>query len=153
MIALRQILCPTDFSKYSDHALDYGVELAKQFGGTLHVQHVIQLAYMTVAYEIAPDIAASREIAERNAREKMDAKIKELESRGVKAEPHITIGTPFVDIITLARDQSVDLIIIATHGWGAFKQLLLGSTAERVVRKAPCPVLTIKHPEHEFVLP
>lgn len=153
MIALQHILCPVDFSKYSDHALDYGVELAKQFGATLHVLHVVQLSYMTVAYEIAPDVAATREMAERAAREKMDKVVEDLQTRGIRVEPHITIGTPFVDIVTLARDKKMDLIIIATHGWGALKQILLGSTAERVVRKAPCPVLTIKDPEHEFVLP
>lgn len=153
MIAIQHILCPVDFSKFSDHALDYGVEFAKQFNATLHIHHVVQLSYMTVAYEIAPDVAASREIAERTAREKMEEKVKDLEARGVRVEPHITVGTPFVDIISTSRDKKIDIIIMATHGWGALKQMFLGSTAERVVRKAPCPVLTIKHPEHEFVMP
>lgn len=153
MIALKNILCPVDFSKYSDHALDYAIELAKQFDATLHLHHVVQLPYLGVAYEIGPDIVESRNLAEKSARERMEAKVKEVSAKGVRVEPHLTVGTPFVDIITLSRDRKIDLIVLATHGWGAIKQILLGSTTERVVRKAPCPVLTVKDPEHEFVLP
>ena len=83
----------------------------------------------------------------------MEAKAAELDAPQIEIATHLTIGTPFVDIVAMARRCDIDLIILATHGRGAIKQILLGSTAERVVRKAPCPVLTIKHPEHEFVLP
>lgn len=153
MIEIKSIHCPTDFSKNADHALQYGVAFAEQFGSTIHLHHVVQIPYMTVAYEIGPDVAVAREIAEKDATERLAAKAKELEDRGVKVETHLTVGTPFVDIVALARDKDFDMIVIGTHGWGAIKQILLGSTAERVVRKAPCPVLTIKDPGHEFVHP
>ncbi len=153
MIKIDQILCPTDFSENAEHALNYGLELARKFNATIHLHHVVQVPYMAVAYEIGPDVAAAREMAENEGRQRLAKRVEELEAEGVRIEAHLTVGTPFVDIVTLAREKNIDLIVIGTHGWGALKQILLGSTAERVVRKAPCPVLTIKHPEHEFVLP
>ncbi len=154
MIAIRNILCPTDFSSHADHALIYGTAFARQFGATLHLMHVVNVPYMSVAYEIGPDVVAARELAEKDARERLEAKAADLRAEGVKeVVTHLTVGTPFLDVIGLARQLKVDLIIMATHGRSALKQVLLGSTAERVVRKAPCPVLTIKHPEHEFVMP
>ena len=153
MISIDRILCPTDFSKYADHALSYGVEFAKQFKATLHLHHSISIPYMAVAYEIGPDVAAVRDAAEAEAKKRLDEKREALQAEGIAVETHLTVGTPFVDIVTRARDLDVDMIILATHGWGAIKQLILGSTAERVVRKAPCPVLTIKQPEREFVMP
>ena len=63
------------------------------------------------------------------------------------------VGKPFVEIIHHARDHDVDLIVIGTHGRGAVQHALLGSVAEQVVRTSPCPVLTVRHPEHEFVMP
>jgi len=63
------------------------------------------------------------------------------------------VGSPFVEIVRYARTHDIDLVIMGTHGRGPIAHMLMGSTAERVVRKAPCPVLTVKHPEHEFVMP
>jgi nucleotide-binding universal stress UspA family protein len=65
----------------------------------------------------------------------------------------IASGRPFAEIIRYAREAEVDLIVLATHGRSAIRQALIGGTAEKVVRKAPCPVLSIHHPEHEFVMP
>ena len=65
----------------------------------------------------------------------------------------VLMGHPFVEIIRYAREQDVDCIVLGTHGRSGLSHLLLGSVAERVVRKAPCPVLTVRHPEHEFVMP
>lgn len=153
MIKIDRIHCPTDFSENAEHALNYGLELARKFNATIHLHHIVQVPYMAVAYEIGPDVAAAREMAENEGRRRLEKRVEELEQEGVRIEAHLTVGTPFVDIVTLAREKDIDLIVIGTHGWGALKQILLGSTAERVVRKAPCPVLTIKHPEHEFVMP
>ena len=153
MISIKTILCPTDFSKYADNALVYGQEFAKRFEAKLLIHHAVNVPYMAVAYEIGPDVAAARELAEQDAKKRLDEKAEALTQAGLTVETHLSVGAPFVDIVTLARRENVDLIIIATHGRGAIKQILLGSTAERVVRKAPCPVLTVKHPEHEFVMP
>jgi len=65
----------------------------------------------------------------------------------------VGVGTPFVEIVKIAREEEVDLLIIGTHGRGAIAHMLLGSVAERIVRKSPCPVLTVRSGEHEFVKP
>jgi nucleotide-binding universal stress UspA family protein len=65
----------------------------------------------------------------------------------------VLVGTPFVEIIHYARDQSIDLIVLGTHGRSALAAMLLGTVAEKVVRKAPCPVLTVRHPQHKFEMP
>jgi len=72
---------------------------------------------------------------------------------GIEKESIIRRGVPFVEILTAAGELKVDLITIATHGRTGLQQVLFGSTAEKVVRKAPCPVLSIRHPEHDFVMP
>ncbi|MBI1784146.1 universal stress protein, partial [Candidatus Sumerlaeota bacterium] len=76
-----------------------------------------------------------------------------LKAEGIESQSCIEFGNSFVEIIAVAKRENADLIIMGTHGLGAFKHLLLGSTAERVVRKAPCPVLTVRNPEHEFIHP
>ena len=62
-------------------------------------------------------------------------------------------GPPFLEIVRYAQEANIDLIVLGTHGRGGLAHMLLGSVAEKVVRKAPCPVLTVRHPEHEFVAP
>lgn len=75
------------------------------------------------------------------------------ESHGGRITTCLREGRAFVEIVTAAREETVDLIVIGTHGRTGLAHMLIGSTAERVVRTAPCPVLTVKHPEHEFVMP
>jgi len=152
MISIKNILWPTDFSEDADHALQYAIEFATRFEATIHLHHVVNVPYMSVAYEIGPDVLAARETAENYAKEYLAKKAKEVEAAGVKTEMHLTVGTPFVDITALAKEKKIDLIIVATHGKGAIEHMLMGSTAERIVRKAPCPVLSVKHPERDFVM-
>lgn len=153
MISIKNVLCPTDFSKYADHALSYGVEFCTRFGATLHLHHSVTTPYMSVAYEIGPETAIARDQAEKEARRLIDARAADLRSKTLNVQTHITVGVPFIDIIQLGREKQIDLIVIATHGRTGLQQIMIGSTAERVVRKSPCPVLTVRHPEHEFVLP
>ena len=75
------------------------------------------------------------------------------EGHGCEITTRLREGQPFVEIVTVARDEDADLIVMGTHGRTGLAHMLIGSTAEKVVRMAPCPVLTVKHPEHEFVLP
>jgi nucleotide-binding universal stress UspA family protein len=156
MIALKKILVATDFSEPSDAALAYGRELARTFGASLTVLHVVD-NILTRAYGaegvVLADPELQREI-ETSAQRQMDALLFDEDRKMLGAVGLvISSNSPSAAIVTYARDTSVDLIVMGTHGRGAIAQLLMGSVAERVVRIAPCPVLTVRHPEHEFVLP
>jgi nucleotide-binding universal stress UspA family protein len=156
MIALKKILVATDFSEPSDAALAYGRELARTFAASLTVLHIVD-NILTRAYGaegvVLVDQELQREI-ETSAQRQVDALLFDVDRQALGAVGLvITSNSPSAAIVTYARDASVDLIVMGTHGRGAIAQLLMGSVAERVVRIAPCPVLTVRHPEHEFVLP
>jgi nucleotide-binding universal stress UspA family protein len=156
MIALKKILVATDFSQPSEAALAYGRELARTFGASLTVLHVVD-NILTRAYGaegvVLADPELQREI-ETSAQRQVDAVLFDEDRKMLGAVGLvITSNSPAAAIVTYARDAAVDLIVMGTHGRGAIAQLLMGSVAERVVRIAPCPVLTVRHPEHEFVLP
>ena len=156
MIALKKILVATDFSEPSDAAVAYGRELARTFGASLTVLHIVD-NILTRAYGaegvVLADPELQREI-ETTAQRQVDALLFDEDRQALGAVGLvITSNSPSAAIVTYARDASIDLIVMGTHGRGAIAQLLMGSVAERVVRIAPCPVLTVRHPEHEFVLP
>lgn len=149
MIALKSILLPTDFSDPSGTALTYARAFAETFGASLHLMHVIDEA-LFFAWE-APPLA--REDIEASARNQLDKLLPGVDRERLDARLVLRTGSPFVEIVRYAREQRVDLIVMGTHGRGPIAHMLMGSVAEKVVRKAPCPVLTVRHPEHEFVMP
>lgn len=156
MINLKKILYPTDFSEYADHARMYVIEMAKAFNAKVILMHTIQApSHYEVAYHY--ELALNPEEIGEKRQKAADKKINEIaqliREEGVEVETVITLGSAFVDIVSTARKQEIDLVILSTHGWGFIKHVLMGSTAERVVRKAPCPVLTVRKEEHEFVHP
>ena len=156
MIALKKILIATDFSEPSAVALSYGRELARSFGASLTVLTVVD-NILTRAYGsdgmVLVDPELQREI-ESAAQRQVDALLFEEDRKTLRAiSVTVTSNSPPGSIVTYARDKAIDLIVMGTHGRGAVAHLLMGSVAERVVRTAPCPVLTVRHPEHEFVLP
>lgn len=153
MIKMNRILYPTDFSEYSAHAIPYVKEFAKRFNAKVTLAHVVAVPAYAGSYEVAIDFASLQDAMTQASKKKIDAMKADFVKDGVETDCVIEIGTAFVEIINIARSQEADLIILATHGFGALKHILMGSTAERVVRKAPCPVLTLRHPEHEFILP
>ena len=156
MVTLKRILVATDFGEASEVALAYGRELARTFGARLDVLHVAEDIYARVFAAdgyIAPYPELQREIEE-GAKKRVDALLSD-EDRvllGGKAAMR-TSNTPALEIVSYAREANVDLIVMGTHGRGPMAHLLMGSVAERVVRTAPCPVLTVRHPQHEFVVP
>jgi nucleotide-binding universal stress UspA family protein len=156
MIALKRILVATDFGEASDVALAYGRELARTFNARLDVLHIVEnvlsRAVGVEGYVAAyPDL--QREVDE-SSRRQLDALISDEDRAVLKAQTIIRMSnSPALEIVAFARDAKTDLIVMGTHGRGAMAQILMGSVAERVVRTAPCPVLTVRHPEHEFVLP
>lgn len=154
MIALKSILFPTDFSDFSLYALDYAVSFAQQYGSKLILMHVVDVFLTDPAY-FAPYVPDRRvfEDFEKNSRNRLGEIAKTKVPAGIPVESLVTQGRAFVEIVRAARERAVDLIVIATHGRSGLSHAMFGSTAERVVRKAPCPVLSIRHPEHEFVMP
>jgi nucleotide-binding universal stress UspA family protein len=151
MITLKKILVPTDFSEHSAKAMLYGSELARKFGAELHLMHAVEMtplmygegAYVTPETEAEIEAIATKQLEDLPADSSGDLKI-------VRKIEH---GHPFVETIRYAKENDIGLIVLGTHGRGAIAHMLLGSVAEKVVRKAPCPVLTVRDKEHEFVMP
>lgn len=156
MITLKNVLVATDFSEPSDAALMYGRELAMRFGATLHVLHVAQNIYIsTLGAENYPAIAPDlQQQIEDDARRYLHELLVDSDRSGPPTVPAIlTSSSPAMAIVDYARGHDIDMIVMGTHGRGALAHLVMGSVAERVVRLAPCPVLTVRQPEREFVRP
>ncbi len=156
MIKIQRILFPSDFSELSLHALGYARSFAELHKAELHVIHVVDEAsmyWMAMGPNSLP-VGPSHEelivIAQQELKRHVD---QHLSGVGVPLVTEVTLGRPFMEIIRYAREKNIDLIVIGTHGRGGLKHVLLGSVAEKVVRKSPCPVLTIRDPQHEFVMP
>ena len=156
MIVLKKVLVATDFSEPSDAALAYGRELAFTFGAQLVVAHVAENT-LTRGFGggdgfVFVDPALQRSV-EARAHRQLEILISDEDREQLYAAAVVlTSNAPAHAITEYAKEAAVDLIVLGTHGRGAVAQLLMGSVAERVVRTAPCPVLTVRHPEHEFVL-
>lgn len=148
MIQIKRILVPVDFSEYSAKAVTYGLELTKKFGSELHLLHVVELipiVFHEGAVYLSNDLAELIKAAEAEL-----AKVAQDETVDIVRQT--VDGHPLVQILRHAKEHEIDLIVIGTHGRTGLAHLFLGSVAENVVRKAPCPVLTVHNPEHEFVL-
>ncbi len=156
MIALKKVLVATDFSEPSGAALAYGRELARNFGAqlvVLHVTETMMTAAMTPDAYVGFDVNAQRQVESWDLAQ-LEGLLDDTARRELHAKTVLLKGqTPAAAIVDYAREHAVDLIVLGTHGRGAVAHLLMGSVAERVVRTAPCPVLTVRHPEREFVLP
>jgi universal stress protein A len=154
MITIQRVLVATDFGPASDSALRYGRELARTFGAALHVLHVTEnvLSQVADAYTYVP-IELQQELEEESRNETV-ALLDDADRRELHAVAFtVTSNTPAQAIIDYATAEHIGLIVMGTHGRGAVARFFLGSVAERVVRTAPCPVLTVRNPEQEFVLP
>jgi nucleotide-binding universal stress UspA family protein len=149
MIEIQKILVPTDFSEYSQHAVKYAVALAQSFKAKLYVVHV-----WDQSIAVGPTETFHTEIwveAEKSEKERLNQVTQGLRTEGIDAESVFVSGTAYIEIAKTAKELDVDLITLATHGRSGLSHLVFGSTAEKIIRLAPCPVLVVKHPEHEFV--
>lgn len=155
MIDLKRILVPTDFSKFSQSALSYAAALAEKFGSELYLLHVVQdlALFIPDMITVTPPLAPSVDQLTAAARAAFNRMIEENQLGRYPLHCEVREGTPFYEIIRFARETEIDLIIMGTHGHSGLAHVLMGSVTEKVVRKAPCPVLTVRHPEHEFVHP
>lgn len=150
MIALTRILVPIDFGEASQAALKYGVALARAFNARLHLLHVPEdpgevqeLEYPIGLFETLQNAAHDR----------LGHLLTEADRRDLRPECAMRIGTPCDEIVAYANEQKIDLIIMGTHGREGVARVLVGSVAEKVVRRAQCPVMTVHHPEHGFLAP
>ena len=148
---LDRILVPIDFSETAQHALDYAGDLAQMFGAEVHLLHVVpdpvaQGWAGEATGMVIPDLLRTWEADS-------DQRLQDIAIEGVTVERVTAVGHDFVEILKYASGNGIDLIVMGTHGPGAVKHMLLGSVAEKVVRKAPCPVLTVRHPGYEFIMP
>ena len=139
---IATILVPTDFSPCSKEALTYAAALAKRFGAKIVLFHVIETwSYaMTESLQWTDLYANLTTVVE----PLLDGLVQELQDGGVAAAGAFTQGVSYDEIVKKARDARADLIVIGTHGRGPIAHFLLGSVAEKVVRTAPCPVLTVR---------
>ena len=147
MIQLKQILVATDFSEVSTAAIDYGRDLARTFGASLQLLHVMENPFLRPTPGDPHTIKAAtlRHLLER---------LTDDDRLALHATAALeTSDDPAVEIVKYAKTHASDLIVLGTHGRGGVAHLLLGSVAEKVVRTAPCPVLTVRHPEREFIAP
>ena len=147
-VQFKNILCATDFSDFSNHTVNYGVALAKEFGAKLTICHVIDLSSVAIYGEFQLD-----PIGQQNRiMEDASAQLQELTgSQPIAWEPLITVGKPADEIVRAVEEKEIDLVISATRGRSGFKRLILGSVTERLMHTLTCPLLVVRSHEHEFV--
>jgi nucleotide-binding universal stress UspA family protein len=152
----KKILFCTDFSENSHYAFTYALHLARTYRSKLLILHVTP---DTVFPEQLSIYLTNEKIEEfwASQKEAIDQDIKTNYIQKMEGFDHYQIslkeGEPFLEIIRTAREESADLVVMGTHGRTGLDHIFFGSTAERVVRKSPCPVMTIRLPGREFVMP
>ena len=151
MDAFNRILVPVDFSAHSDLALRYATTMAERFGATVEALHVVEDPFVSGAWStgaIAPNVPELLADLVRAARAKLDDMSAAAASKGLRLTTTVlttvVTGEPADSISDYATTGKFDLIVMGTHGRRGLSHALLGSVAERVVRKAPCPVLTVR---------
>ncbi len=160
---LTRILAPTDFSKYSGFALEWAAYLAHYLKAELTLLHVIPEEDVRIVEEIVGEGSVIRlprglrenvvEERQKGFREQIEMVLNPEIRASVRMEEIIRIGYPFLEILKTAQEKEVDMIVMGTHGRTGLSHVLIGSVAEKVVHQAPCPVLTIKHPQYKYIAP
>ncbi len=147
-VQIKNIICSTDFSEYSDHGVSYGIALAKKLGARLYVCHVIDLSSIAMYRDGAADPLEHRNWISNYALEYIDQLIGQ---QSLDWEPLIQIGHPANEISRMAHEKLVDLAILTTHGRSGLKRLILGSVTERLMRTLPCPLLIVHNSKHDLI--
>lgn len=149
-LKVKVIVVPIDFSAESKKALNYASKLAAGFGAVLRAIHVVETAPFL---NDLPNVVLTRSEDEmaKEALVKLQAIAQDEIDELIPVQPEVRIGKPYREIVGAAKVLGADLIVIATHGYTGLKHALLGSTAERVVQYAPCPVLVVRENQNEFI--
>ncbi len=155
MILLENVLVPTDFGDASNCALRYARALGAAFGSSLHVLHVVEnlVAHAWTAEAYVTALPGLLDEVAHDAEERLNRLLTEEDRTRLRAKPVVVTGSPAVEVVRYAEENGIDLIVMGTHGRGAVEHMLLGSVAEKVVRKACCPVLTVRDRQRDFVVP
>jgi nucleotide-binding universal stress UspA family protein len=150
MLPIRTVLFATDFSKHSEYVYPLACALARDYGARLVLVHVVMKPVVIYGEGVIPvDPDEEREVA----KERLETLARA--TYGIEVEHRLVDGDPAREILETAKDVNAEMIVMATHGWTGLMRLLMGSVAEQVLRKASCPVLTIRTPatltakEHE----
>ncbi len=152
MIKLKRVLVPTDFSESARHALSYGISFAREYQAELVLLHVVETIAVGYASDLFPvPMAEVFEEISSYAKSELAKLGCEARERTKLVREILAQGKPSAEIVRVAREETADMIVLGTHGKGMLDKALFGSTTERVVRCAPCPVLTCHLSEHEFV--
>ncbi len=152
MISIRKILVPTDFSDNARHALLYGCSFAREYKSELVILHVVEDIAVSYASDLFPvPMAHVFQELSGYARTELQKLVEEAKKKGLPAREVVAQGRPSSEILRFAKEAEIDLIVLGTHGKGVLDQALFGSTTERVVRNAPCPVLTVRPSVHQCV--
>ena len=141
----KRILVPLDFSEQSLRALAYAKTIAKPFAASLDLLHVVPNPYVADPSGLYTPLPQNfLDDLERDARTRLDESLPTDERSALRARSLVTVGDPLLEIVSCAHSEHIDLIVMGTHGRTGISHLFLGSVAERVVRTAPCPVLTVR---------
>jgi universal stress protein A len=154
MIALKSLLVATDFSEASESALRYGRALAHAFGATLHLVHVVPDPLLSFSWAGSPEAGVgpgTHRVWTAEAQTRLELLVSPRDRAALRAQLAVLSGEPVRQILEYAMNHRIGLVVLGTRGKGPVEHLLLGSVAERVVRFAPCPVLTVRPDQHEFV--
>jgi nucleotide-binding universal stress UspA family protein len=151
MLPIKKVLCPTDFSEPSFVGLESANELAAHFSAELILLHVVSSApiYPFPPGGAAVDIAAYLEEIVIASQTSLEEVVKRRTSSDLEVRTLVLQGNPAEQIVAKAESEKVEIIVTATHGWTGWRRLVFGSVAERVVRLASCPVLTVPAPQEE----
>ncbi len=151
-LEINKILVPIDFSDYSKNSLKYAASFANKFNSEITLIYVVEPVIYPPDFSMGqiaiPSVNAEWDL---KAKEELEKLGKQEIPESIKVSTIIKTGKPFLEIIDTAAEENIDLIIIATHGHSGVEHILFGSTAEKVVRKAPCPVLTLREPIKGFM--
>jgi nucleotide-binding universal stress UspA family protein len=151
ILNLKKILVPIDFSPMSKKAVQYALRFAERFGCEIVLLHVVEPVGAIAGTPLAVDIFAQPEEDTTAAEAELAFLAAKSRNRQNSFTSAVRTGHAPNEITKAAKELDVDLIMIATHGYTSWRHLCIGSTAERVVRSAPCPVLVVREKEHEFV--
>jgi universal stress protein A len=146
MSNIKRMLLPTDFSAASDIAFTYAADMAVGQGCSIHLLHIIDDANYASAFPdgFYVELPSRRAQLADEAARRLDDMAARCRARGVRASVEVAVGRPARVITDAAMQRGTDLIVMGTHGRSGFAHLVLGSVAERVVRTAPCAVLTVR---------